>query len=278
MTVGGALGIRLENHAGIAMDTGSQKDPSVVVITEGGPHVWAIINALDDRFPHVKVILESPESKSELLKRRARRQGWISVFGQLGTMVLIKLTKRFQAARTARIAALNWLETGPRPEQDIVEVPSANSPECLAAVHEESPGVVFLIGCRLLAKQTLGQMPCPVINYHAGITPKYRGMNGGYWALAEGDAENFGSTVHLVDAGVDTGGVLLQVRGKPEKGDNISTYALRQAAFSRDMCVEAVADVLAGYVDTFDPELPSRQWYHPTIWSYLWTGFRRGVW
>ena len=61
-------------------------------------------------------------------------------------------------------------------------------------------------------------MPCPVLNYHAGITPKYRGMNGGYWALATGDAGNFGATVHLVDAGVDTGGVLHQVRGRPGTG------------------------------------------------------------
>ena len=30
-------------------------------------------------------------------------------------------------------------------------------------------------------------------------------MNGGYWALATGDVGNFGTTVHLVDAGVDTG-------------------------------------------------------------------------
>ena len=71
-------------------------------------------------------------------------------------------------------------------------------------------------------------MPCPVLNYHAGITPKYRGMNGGYWALATGDAGNFGATVHLVDAGVDTGGVLHQVRGRP--GTGRQHRALRAAA------------------------------------------------
>ena len=39
-------------------------------------------------------------------------------------------------------------------------------------------------------------------------------MNGGYWALASGDAADFGATVHWSIAGVDTGGVLYQVRGK----------------------------------------------------------------
>ena len=115
-------------------------------------------------------------------------------------------------------------------------------------------------------------MPCPVLNYHAGITPKYRGMNGGYWALATGDAENFGTTVHLVDAGVDTGGVLHQARGKPQPGDTISSYALRQAAFSRDICIQAIERCAGRHARHRRSGLPSRQWYHPTIWSYLWTG------
>ena len=71
---------------------------------------------------------------------------------------------------------------------------------------------------------------------------------------------------------------LRQARGKPETGDTISSYALRQAAFSRDICVEAVGDALAGKLATVDPGLPSKQWYHPTIWFYLWTGVKSGVW
>lgn len=251
---------------------------NIVVVTEGGPHIWAIVNAIADRLGSVSVILETPESKKQLLLRRARRQGWISVIGQLGTMVLTRLGKRFFAGHAARMIAEQKLQTEPRPGQSIIHVASANSPECLEAIAGLKPGVVFLAGCRMLTRETLSKIPCPVINYHAGITPKYRGMNGGYWALVSDDAENFGTTVLLVDAGVDTGGVLRQARGKPERGDSISSYALRQAAFSRGICVEAVSDVLAGKLATIDPGLPSRQWYHPTIWFYLWTGLRTGIW
>ncbi|TJW83326.1 MAG: formyl transferase, partial [Mesorhizobium sp.] len=201
----------------------------IVVVTEGGPHIWAIVNALADRAGPVSVILETPESKKRLLLGRARRQGWISAIGQLGTMVLTRLGKRFLAGHAARLVAKEKLETEPRPGQAIVHVPSADGPECLETIRKIRPGVVLLAGCRLLSKDTLANMPCPVLNYHAGIAPKYRGMNGGYWALASGDPENFGTTVHLVDAGVDTGGVLKQARGKPKHGDTIASYALRQA-------------------------------------------------
>ena len=251
---------------------------SIVIVTEGGPHIWAIVNALSDRFGPVSVILESPEPKKRLLLRRARRQGIVCAAGQFATMVLVRLGKRFFARHTARLVCDERLCVEPARGQAIVPVASANSAECVEKIARIRPGVVLLAGCRMLSKDILAKIPCPVLNYHAGIAPKYRGMNGGYWALASGDVENFGTTVHLVDAGVDTGAVLRQARGTPQPGDTISIYALRQAAFSRTICVEAVADALAGKLSTFDPGLPSKQWFHPTIWSYIRTGLRCGVW
>jgi folate-dependent phosphoribosylglycinamide formyltransferase PurN len=253
-------------------------EKTIVVVTEGGPHIWAIVNALVDRFGSATVILEAPESKKALLTRRARKQGWVSVIGQLGTMVLVRLGKRFFTGRADRIVKEAGLDIEPRTGQAIVEVPSANSPEFLAAIERLKPEVILLAGCRLLTRTTLAAMPCPVLNYHAGITPKYRGMNGGYWALATGDTGNFGATVHLVDPGVDTGGVLHQVRGRPGRGDNIALYALRLAALSREICKLGVEDALDGRLVPTTPDMPSRQWYHPSIWFYLWTGLTRGVW
>ena len=104
-------------------------------------------------------------------------------------MVLTRLGKRLLVARADRIAAENGLETIPRENQPIVDVPSANSPDFLAEIDQLKPSVILLAGCRLLSRETLGALPCPVLNYHAGISPEYRGMNGGYWALATGDAK-----------------------------------------------------------------------------------------
>ena len=250
----------------------------IVVVTEGGPHIWAIINSVSDALGPVTVILETPESKAQILKRRARTQGWISVGGQLATMVLTRLGKRLFVPRMLSIVQEYGLKIEPQSGQRIVRVSSANAPECLAAIREAQPGVVLLAGCRLLTRDTLAAVDCPVINYHAAINPKYRGMNGAYWALATGDAENFGTTVHLVDEGVDTGAVLYQARGTPGPRDNLMSYALRLSAMSREICVSAVNDALAGRLTPVETGLPSKQWYHPPIWTYLWNGIRRGVW
>ena len=138
--------------------------------------------------------------------------------------------------------------------------------------------MILLCGCRMIRPDILSRINVPMLNYHAGITPGYRGMNEGYWALARGVPEDFGATLHLVDAGVDTGAIVRQVRGRPLPGDTIWTYAYTQAAMSRQMCIDGVGAMLRGDARPEPLFGESEQHYHPEIWSYLWTGLSRGVW
>jgi len=253
-------------------------DGRVCVVTAGGPHPWIIINALVQRFGDVRVIVEDSEPRGAFLARRARLQGWFAVAGQFATMSLIRFGKVLLRQRISRIVTSERLDVEPRSGQPIVSMRSINSADFLHAIAEMQPGVILLAGCRILKPEFLAGIACPVLNYHAGITPQYRGMNGGYWALADRDRANFGATVHLVDAGIDTGAIIAQVRGEPARDDNIMTYAYRLAAMSRQMCVGAVEDALNGRLAPHQPGGASRQWFHPTIWSYLWTGWTKGVW
>lgn len=252
---------------------------TIVLVTAGGPYPWVIANALVDRFGPIEVILEDGEPRSALIKRRIRKFGFVNAAGQTAMMVWGVLAKRLLAARIAGIIADEGLKTEPSPGQSVTRVPSVNSTEFRDAIARLKPDVILLAGCRLMQAKVLATMPCPLLNYHAGINPKYRGAHGGYWAMASGDADNFGGTVHLVDAGVDTGATLYQVRRHPAPGDTYMTYALRQAALCRQICIRAVDDALQGRLTVVAPDnLPSRLWYHPTIWGYLWTGMTRGVW
>lgn len=250
----------------------------VCVVTAGGPYPWIIINALADAFGPIDVIVEQAEPRGAFLRRRARKVGWLATAGQFGTMTLVRLGKKRFAGRIAQIVAENGLQEEPRAGQKVTEVQSVNAPEFLDAVRRLKPRVILLAGCRIMRADVLAALDCPVLNYHAGITPQYRGMNGGYWAMAAGDPKNFGGTVHLVDDGVDTGAVIYQARGAPGPGDNLMTYTHRVAAISRGICVAAVRDALEGTLKPVPVSGPSRQWYHPTIWQYIWTGLTRGVW
>lgn len=254
------------------------KENKILVITAGGPYAWAIVNALASRFDNLEVVLEQPESKSVFLKRRARKIGWFQTAGQFGTMVISRFGKRFAKARTNEIITTSGIQTELSPDVPQTRVSSANGSDCLELIAARRPDVVFLAGCRMLSRATLAAIPCPVINYHSGINPKYRGLAGGWWARATGDHQNYGTTVHLVDAGVDTGGILYQAFLEPHPRESLLTDSLAMAAGSRDIAIRAIEDALNGKLDPKSSQLPSVQRFHPPLWTYLWTGLFKGIW
>lgn len=250
----------------------------IVVVTGGGENPWIMINALAARFADITVIEEQPESKALFLRRRARKLGWPTALGQFATMIASRFGKRFTRKRAKQILATYKVSGTPDAAIPVKSVVSINDADAVGQVRALDPDVVFLISCRMLKAETLAAIPCPVLNFHAGINPAYRGLMGGYWARVNGDIDNFGATMHLVDAGVDTGGVLYQSRQKPAPSDTMHTYPLLQTAASTDIAITAIEDALDGNLRPIDVAGPSQQWYHPPIWTWMWNGLTRGIW
>jgi folate-dependent phosphoribosylglycinamide formyltransferase PurN len=254
----------------------------ICVVTAGGPYAWIITNALIDHFGPVDVIQEQPEPIGFFLKRRARKVGWISVAGQFVTMALGKIGKKSLAARLSRIVEEESLQPEPRENQKLIRIETINSEHFVTTLAELQPKVILLIGTRLIKaayiEKITKDLNVVLLNYHAGITPQYRGMNGGYWSLVNDDVMNFGTTIHLVDQGVDTGSIIAQVRTKPADDDNIMTYAHRLAATSRGMCIDTISAALADKLSPRQSDALSKQWYHPPIWTYLWNGLTKKIW
>lgn len=252
--------------------------PTVLVMTAGGPNPAIVINALRNHAFNVEVALEQPEPKWEITRRRARRLGWVQALGQLATMIAARLLRPLARRRIAAILSQIGLSPVIGPDIPLYPVASINSDEARALVTALKPAVVLLVSTRLMSTDMLAQIPCPVINLHAGINPGYRGQMGGYWSLVEEDAGNFGATLHLVDAGIDTGGTLYEVRTLPDRGDFIATYPLLLTATAIDITLRAVQDVIDGRLAPFEPEGPSALRYPPPIWTWLANGLRRRIW
>ena len=92
-----------------------------------------------------------------------------------------------------------------------------------------------------------------IVNLHPALLPKFGGK--GMWGhhvheavLASGDKES-GCTIHLVDAGCDTGPILLQKKVPVLPGDTVETLAERISGEEHEAIVEGVkilAQQLAG--------------------------------
>ena len=160
----------------------------------------------------------------------------------------------------------------------LIRVSSVNSQAAIDHITGLCPDIVVVNGTRIISKKVINLLNCPAINVHCGITPKYRGCNGGYWALANEDAESSGVTIHLVDAGVDTGAVLWQEMIRPIRGDNFVTYPYLQLAAALPGLLEQIRCALENRLHPFAGQGDSKQWYHPTLWGYFWTGLSTGIW
>lgn len=258
--------------------TPQQAGRGIVVLTAGGPLAAAVVNGLVRRLGPLTVIEERPETKGEIIRRRVRIAGPVATAGQVAFGLWQRLGARRAERRLAEIRRMHGLDPNPTSGIPIRRVGSHNSDEARTLLRQLAPRVVAVYGTRLLSRATLGAVDAPFINYHAGINPKYRGQHPAYWALAAGDEENAGVTIHLVDAGVDTGGILYQGRVAFDPTDTIATYQTLQAATGIPLFARAIEDALAGRLQPATVELPSQSHLPPTLWRYLWNGVVKGVW
>ncbi len=252
----------------------------VVLLGGDGPSTRIVYHALAREFGNVHAVLEGPVSRWRLLSRRARRLGWAAAAGQLLFVAgVVPVLQRRGAGRIARILREHGMDPSPI-EPPPTRVDSVNSPAARDVLQELSPRVVVVNGTRVIGRDTLRAVPAPFINLHAGITPLYRGVHGGYWALCEGRPELAGTTVHLVDEGIDTGRVLGQACFAATAEDSFATYPYLHLAAGIPLLLRAVRDALEGRLQPGGGPgegLPSRLRHHPTAWHYLRQRLTRGV-
>lgn len=229
-----------------------------------------VYNALKESFTIEAVILEKPVSKKELVKRRIRKIGLASVAGQIiFSAFIVPLLKIISKKRKTYLADKYQLKNTDFDSSKTVRVNSINEEHCLQELHRLQPDIIVVNGTRIISKKILQSINAAFINMHVGITPKYRGSHGGYWALRNNDVENFGTTIHLIDTGIDTGSVIKQVFIKPDKDDNFATYPVLQCVIGIKALKEVLADMLSGNYKAIKNTIKGKMYYQPTLWQYV---------
>ncbi len=85
--------------------------------------------------------------------------------------------------------------------------------------------LVILAGYMRVLKKPL-EFPCPIINVHPSLLPKYKGLHAVEQALESGDKES-GCTVHYVNEELDGGDIIEQSRVPICSDDTVDTLTQR---------------------------------------------------
>lgn len=253
----------------------------IVMLCKGGESTAIVYDALSKHYDISQVILEGSDPTSVFLKKRIKRLGFFRVAGQVAFSVLIAPILR-KTSKKRKEEILDSFGYSADVEKFMerakpFRVDSVNSQKCIEKLKEVAPDVIVVQGTRIISKEVLECVDAKFINMHTGITPKYRGCHGAYWAYYNNDPENAGVTVHLVDTGIDTGGILYQSCISTTDKDNFTTYPLLQTCVGVEDEIKAINDVLSNNIKVKINNLPSSIYSHPTFFQYLFKRIKNKV-
>ncbi len=129
-----------------------------------------------------------------------------------------------------------------------------NNADFRAQLTALKPDAIIVVGYgRIIPQWMLDLPPLGNINLHASLLPKYRGAAPIQWAIARGESVT-GVTTMKIDAGLDTGDILLQ-----------QTIPIAPDRHIRNSCAEACGHWIgpdghnaARFADRYDSSAPAR--------------------
>jgi methionyl-tRNA formyltransferase len=110
------------------------------------------------------------------------------------------------------------------------------------------PEAIVVVGYgRIIPQWMIDLPPLGNINLHASLLPKYRGAAPIQWAIASGEIVT-GVTTMRIDAGLDTGDILLQKEIPIAPEDTAETLSPHLASVGAELMVETLQCLQAGTV------------------------------
>ena len=123
-----------------------------------------------------------------------------------------------------------------------------NNEEFRAQLAAIKPDAIIVVGYgRIIPQWMIDLPPLGNLNLHGSLLPKYRGAAPVQWAIARGETVT-GVTTMRIDAGLDTGDILLQKEIPIAPDDTAETLAPRMAAIGADLMVETLRGLQAGTI------------------------------
>ena len=108
------------------------------------------------------------------------------------------------------------------------------------------PDAIIVVGYgRIIPRWMLDLPRLGNLNLHASLLPKYRGAAPIQWAIAQGESVT-GVTTMRIDAGLDTGDILMQREFPIAPDDTAETLAPKLATMGADLMVETLRGLESG--------------------------------
>ncbi len=119
-------------------------------------------------------------------------------------------------------------------------------PESVEQLRQLAADIMVVVGYGQIIPQVIIDLPRHgILNVHASLLPKYRGAAPIQWAIANGDKET-GVTIMQIDAGLDTGDMLLKAVAPIEPEETAPQLSGRLAPLGAEALLRTMEQIGAG--------------------------------
>ena len=123
-----------------------------------------------------------------------------------------------------------------------------NSEEFRAELEHLAPDAIIVVGYGRIIPHWMIDLPrYGNLNLHGSLLPKYRGAAPIQWAIARGESVT-GVTTMRIDAGLDTGDILLQAEEPIRPEDTALTLGPRLAHSGAELMIRTLAGLVNGTI------------------------------
>jgi len=226
----------------------------VIIFTNYSNHGWQILKALQARDIIIDAIIlenKKPAKSSSLIKTLQKKYRYyrkrMSIFDTLHYLldaIIKRITKTPSPAPSNRVTIADYQSV----TSNIHYVNSFNGQDCQSLLEDLQPDILILGGARIIRSHILAIPKKVTLNVHPGLLPEYRGVDVIAWAIFHDDP--VGVTVHRVDAGVDTGDILIKREIDIKPFNDITTIKTH----AETIAAEAMAEAVDGFINNAPPQ------------------------
>jgi methionyl-tRNA formyltransferase len=128
---------------------------------------------------------------------------------------------------------------------DVIQPERVRRPDVVEQLRAIAPEAMVVVGYgQIIPQSILDIPPLGIINVHASLLPKYRGAAPVQWAIARGETIT-GVTTMRIDAGLDTGDMLLKWETQIGEEETAIELGARLATAGADLLISTLAELPA---------------------------------
>lgn len=217
------------------------------------------------------IILTGSEIRHEYFRKKIARDSRIEVLASYCEGIEQSLENRVRHNKKSSILELQHVEARLQAEKDffsdfLVSVDDESQPQFLAKgkindsytvkdIIDLNPDLLVCFGSSLIKSDLLQKFSGRFLNAHLGLSPYYRGSGTNIWPLINNEPDMVGATFMHIDAGIDTGEIIHQIRADILIGDSSHSIGNR--------LIKKMTETFAELIVKFDflerPQQPSAE-------------------